>query len=221
MLASLAQKLKIKNEKLKIAVQGFGNVGYNFAKSVSKVGFRVIAVSDSKGGAVINEKLKIKNEKLEIEKVMAWKKKTGSVVGFPSTETITNDQLLITKCDVLVLAALENIITAKNARKIQAKVILELANGPVTPKADKILQKRKIISVPDVLANSGGVTVSYFEWVQNRKKKHWTKEEVNRKLKRKITQAFKDIWQKAKKEKISLRDAAYILAVKNISKMLQ
>ena len=215
MLASLAQKLKIKNEKLKIAVQGFGNVGYNFAKSASEAGFRIIAVSDSKGGAVIG------NGKWEMENVLDYKRKTGSVIGFPDSRQITNDQLLITKCDVLVPAALENIITAKNARKIQAKVILELANGPVTPKADKILQKRKIISVPDVLANSGGVTVSYFEWLQNRKQEHWKKEKVVAELKKKITYAFEAIWRESKKRKISLRDAAYILAVKNISKMLQ
>jgi glutamate dehydrogenase/leucine dehydrogenase len=215
-LASLAKKLKTQNSKLKVGVQGFGNVGYHFAQLAQKAGFKIIAVSDSKGGAIINEKLKMKNEKLDIERVAEWKRKTGSVVGFPGTQMITNDQLLITKCDVLVPAALENVINAKNAKKIQAKVVLEMANGPVAPKADKILKEKGILSIPDVLANSGGVTVSYFEWVQNKKGERWSKNKVLSELKDKIARAFNDIWDESKKKKISLRQAAYVLAVSRI-----
>lgn len=205
--------LKIGHSRPTVAVQGFGNVGYHFAHFAQKAGFKIIAVSDSQGGIIINEKL-------EIEKVAAWKKKTGSVVGFSGTETIANRELLELSVDVLVPAALENVIHGKNAKKIRAKVILEMANGPVTTSADRILQKRKIISVPDVLANSGGVTVSYFEWLQNKKQEHWKKEKIMTKLKEKITNAFRAVWRQSQKQKISLRDAAYILAIKRITQVM-
>jgi glutamate dehydrogenase/leucine dehydrogenase len=220
-LATLAQKLKIKSEKLKLAVQGFGNVGYHFAALAQRVGFKIIAVSDSKGGVIINEKLKMRNEELDIEKIAEWKGKTGSVVGFPGTQTITNEQLLVTSCNVLVPAALEDVINAKNAKKIRAKVVLELANGPVTPEADEILKEQGVLSIPDVLANSGGVTVSYFEWVQNKKEERWSKEKVLAKLEEKITEAFESIWGVSKKRKISLRQAAYILAISKIAQAIK
>jgi len=209
-IASLAQKLKMENSKLKIAVQGFGNVGYNFAKLASEVGFKVIAVSDSKG-AVANK------ENLDIEEITAWKKETGSVVGFPGTKNVTNEELLELPVDILVPAALENVINAENAKDIKAKAIIEMANGPITPEADEVLEKRGIISVPDVLANSGGVIVSYFEWRQNRKGERWSKEVVFAKLQEKITRAFEDVWKEAEQKKVSLREAAYALAISRIT----
>ncbi len=209
-IASLAQKLKMENSKLKIAVQGFGNVGYNFAKLASEVGFKVIAVSDSKG-AVANK------EKLDIEEITAWKKETGSVVGFPGTKNVTNEELLELPVDILVPAALENVINAENAKDIKAKAIIEMANGPITPEADEVLEKRGIISVPDVLANSGGVIVSYFEWRQNRKGERWSKDVVFAKLQEKITRAFEDVWKEAEQKKVSLREAAYALAISRIT----
>ena len=140
----------------------------------------------------------------------------GSVCDLKFGRPISNQELLELEVDVLVPAALENVITKENADQIKAKAIIELANGPVTPEADEILQKRGIISVPDVLANSGGVTVSYFEWLQNKKNEHWQKEKVNQKLKEKISQAFNDVWDESKRRSVSLRDAAYILAIKRI-----
>lgn len=131
--------------------------------------------------------------------VLEHKKETASVVGFPGSKPITNDRLLVTNCDVFVPAALENVIDAKNAKKIKAKVILELANGPVIPEADKILEKRKIISVPDVLANAGGVIVSWSEWLQNKKGEKWSKEKVLAQLKEKMGRAFDGVWKESEK----------------------
>jgi glutamate dehydrogenase (NAD(P)+) len=193
-----------------------GNVGFYFAKLAQEQGFEIVALSDSKGGIIANEKFKIKN--LMVDEVMNWKKKTGSVVGFPGTTQITNDQLLITDCDILVPSALENVISKENAAKIKARVIIEMANGPVTPEADEILAKRGVFLVPDILANSGGVTVSYFEWLQNLKKQKWAEEKVNLELKKNLTQVFDDAWQISKKHGVDLRIAAYILAVDRIIK---
>jgi len=226
-LASLAQKSKVENSKLKVAIQGFGNVGYYFAKAAQKTGFEVVAVSDSRGGIVIsNLKTQISNpnlksQNLNVEGIMKWKKETGSVIDFSGTERITNEELLTLPVDILVPAALENVVNAKNAKEIKARAIVEMANGPVTPEADEILGKREIISVPDVLANSGGVTVSYFEWLQNRKGEHWEKGAVLAKLEEKITQAFEAVWTEAEGRKISLRQAAYSLAVSRIVESIE
>lgn len=183
-----------KNKNAKLAVQGFGNVGYWFAYFAQKQGFKVVAISNSKGG--------IYNSKgLAVEKLSA---------GFKSN--ITNKELLILPVDVLVPAALENVITNINAKKINAKCILEMANGPTTPEADEILDKRKIDVIPDILANSGGVTVSYFEWVQNLSASFWPKKKVFQELKKIITVASEAVFDLAKQKKISLRRAANILA---------
>jgi len=217
-LEQLIEKLKVKPRNTTIAIQGFGNVGYYFAHFAQKAGFKVIAVSDSKGAVFVPNGL-------DPIATLDCKKRNGQVGGcycagsvcdLSYGRSISNQELLELKVDVLVPAALENVITKENADKIKAKAIIELANGPVTPEADEILQKRNIISVPDVLANSGGVTVSYFEWLQNKKGEHWQKEKVNQKLKEKITQAFNDVWDESKRRSVSLRDAAYILAIKRI-----
>ncbi len=207
-LEKLTKRLKLKKKENTVAIQGFGNVGYFFALFAQKSGFKIIAVSDSKGG--------ITSASLDAEKVMAWKKKTGSVVNFPGTKKISNKKLLELPVDILVPAALENVIDDKNASKIEARAIIEMANGPVTPKADQILKKRKILSVPDILANSGGVTVSYFEWLQNMKKEKWSKDKVIKKLKNRISKAFEEVWQEAEKRKVNLRTAAYIVALKRL-----
>lgn len=209
-LNALTQKLKIK--KTKILVQGFGNVGYFFAELAQKQGYQIMGISDSKGAII--------GEIRDVREVGEYKEKTGSVVGFPGTETITNDQLLITNCDILVPAALENVITKENAGKIKAKVIIEMANGPTTPEADEILNKKGIIVVPDILANAGGVTVSYFEWFQNMKGEKWEEGSVNEKLKAKMIEAFGHVWEMGKKQKVDLRKAAYILAVDKVAKAM-
>lgn len=221
-LQDLAKKLGFKPAQTTVAIQGFGNVGYHFAHFAQKAGFKIIAVSDSKGGVLVPRGL-------DPLKTLECKKRKGQVAGcycvgsvcdLSYGRSISNKELLELSVDVLVPAALENVINARNAKKIRAKVILEMANGPVTPEADRILQKRKIISVPDVLANSGGVTVSYFEWLQNKKQEHWKKEKIMTKLKEKITNAFKAVWRQSQKQKISLRDAAYVLAIDRIVKAM-
>lgn len=217
-LKALAKKLKIKKEKLKIAIQGFGNVGYHFSYFAQKAGFKIIAVSDSKGGVLVKEgldpeaTLKCKKEKGQVGGCYC----IGSVCDLKYGRPIKNKDLLELPVDVLVPAALENVINKDNAKNIKAKVIIEMANGPVTPEADEILAKKGIILVPDVLANCGGVIVSYFEWLQNKKGERWTKEKVNQKLVKKVTKAFNDVWQEAEDRQVSLRQSAYILAIKKI-----
>ncbi|MFZ1019981.1 MAG: glutamate dehydrogenase, partial [Minisyncoccia bacterium] len=176
-------------------------------------GHKVVAISDSKGG-VFNA------SGLNIEKLLEHKKNTGSLSNFQGSKNITNEELLETKCDLLIPAAFENQITEANAKKIKAKVILELANGPTTPEADEVLFKKGIPVVPDILANSGGVIVSYFEWEQNLKMEHWTEKEVFLKLKPILEDASKKMLANSKKYKTSLRMGAFILALERIQKKM-
>ena len=220
-LQQVAKQFKVQSAKCKVAVQGMGNVGFWFAKIAQEEGFKIIAVSDSKGGILLEEQEKKEGQEgLGVNKVAEYKEKTGSVIGFPGTKTITNDQLLTTDCDILVPAALEGVITKENAGKIKAKIVVEMANGPITPEADEILNKKGIIVIPDILANSGGVTVSYFEWEQNMKGKKWTEKDVNKKLEKTIVGAFGDVWEIREKYKVDLRKAAYILAVDKVAKAM-
>lgn len=201
--------------RAKIAVQGFGNVGYWFAKLASDIGFKIVAVSDSSGG-VYNP------EGWNIDKLLEYKKELGSFKKISRSKSkskykfITNDQLLELNVDILAPSALENAITKENVRKIKAKVILEMANGPVTPEAEKILLEKGVDILPDVLCNAGGVIVSYFEWVQNLHGYSWTENKVNKELKKIMDKAFSGIFKVKKQKKISFRQAAYILALKRI-----
>ncbi len=192
-----------------VAIQGMGNVGGNLAKILHKKGYKVVAVSDSKGG-IYDE------NGLNIDEVIQVKKEKGSVIYYEKSEKITNEELLELNVDVLVPAAIENVITKENADKIKAKMIVELANGPTTYEAEKILEKKGIIIIPDVLANAGGVVVSYLEWVQNKQGYYWEKEEVENKLRKIMISSFKEVLETSKKYNCNLRDAAYILAVKRI-----
>ena len=196
-------------EKCLVAVQGFGNVGSNTAKIFNDNGHTIVAVSDSKGG-IYNP------NGIAIEKLLEHKKNTGALAGFPGSQTITNEELLEIKCDVLIPGAFENQITDANAEKIKTKVILELANGPTTPEADEILFKKGIPVVPDILANSGGVIVSYFEWEQNLKGEHWSEEKVFDKLKIMIEDSARKILEKANESKTYLRMGAFLLALERI-----
>jgi len=200
---------------VKIAVQGFGNVGFIFAKLAHEAGFKIVAVSDSKGG-IFDE------EGIDPVEAMNWKKTQGSVVGCKGKD-ITNEELLKLDVDVLVPAALENAINEENADKIKAKVILEMANGPVSCKADDVLHKKGVQVIPDILANGGGVTVSYFEWLQNKANKYWSEEEVNEKLKEKMVAAFKDVYDLSCGCDFScdLRTAAYSVALKRIERAIK
>ena len=194
-----------------IAVQGFGNVGYYFAQIAYEKGYRIIALSDSKGG-IYNE------NGLNPEEVMKVKEETGSVINFKDGKVISNEELLELPVDVLVPAALENVITKDNASKIQAKVIIEMANGPITEEAYPILESKGIIIAPDILANGGGVIVSYFEWLQNKKNEKWTEDEVNQKLEGQLTAAFNEIYNISKEFNTGLKGAAFISALKKITK---
>ena len=208
-------ELKMSKNKTGIAVQGFGNVGMNFAVIAYRAGYRVVAVSDSKGGSY--------NEKgLNLEEVLAHKKTTGSVVDFKGAKNITNEKLLELPVEVLVPAALENVINEKNAGRIKAKMILELANGPTTEAAETKLLKKGILIVPDVLANAGGVVASYFEWVQNSRQYYWERERVEGRLKDQMAKAFNKVWQTMEGQgNTKMRDAAYIVAVERLIQALR
>jgi len=206
-LEQLAEKMQWSNKKkVTVAIQGFGNVGYWFAKHAFDLGYTVVAVSDSKG-AIYNE------AGLNPEKVLADKQKTGKLSG---GKVITNAQLLSLDVMVLVPSALENVINADTADAVKAKTIIEMANGPTTPEADAILEKNNVIVVPDVLANAGGVTVSYFEWAQNLHGYYWSHAEVLEKLQPLMDSAFNEIWNVRESSKQSMRMATYMKAVKSV-----
>ena len=205
-----AQALGIEMEKARVSVQGFGNVGMYAAVTLAEMGAKIIAVSDSKGG-IYNP------EGLDPWKVAEHKAKTGSVVGFPGAKDIPGDDVLTVDCEILIPAALENQITDRNAGEIKAKIVCEGANGPTTPEADAILERNGVLVVPDILANAGGVTVSYFEWVQNLTREQWSLDEVNRKLEQKMVGAFREVYRLAKSEGVTMRTAAMMLAVKRVA----
>ena len=192
-----------------IAIQGFGNVATFFAKMSAEKGYKVVALSDSKGG-IYNE------AGLDIEAVLAHKKQAGSLGGFAASKNITNAELLELPVDVLVPAALENVLTKDNANNVKAKLIIEMANGPTTPEADEIFEQNKVSVIPDILANSGGVCVSYFEWYQNMNNETWNKEQVLSKLSVQIKQAFSDVLSMKEKYNTTFRNSAYILAAGRI-----
>ena len=200
-------------EKCRVVVQGFGNVGSNAAEIFTNNGHKVIAISDSKGG-IYN------GNGLDIKKLQEYKKAIGTLSGFPESKDITNAELLETECDLLIPAAFENVINDTNADKIKTKAILELANGPTTPEADEILFKKGIPVVPDILANSGGVTVSYFEWDQNLKGEHWSEKQVFDKLRPILANNSKKILEKSRELKTSMRIAAFILALERIKEKM-
>lgn len=202
---------KINHKRATAAIQGFGNAGSIAAELLHRIGMKVIAVSDSKGG-ILNAK------GLDIPKVIAYKTKTGSVTKFPGSKAISSDEVLELDCDVLVPAALENQITLANAHRIKAPIVAEAANGPTTPGADRILFGNDILVIPDILANAGGVTVSYFEWVQDLQELFWDVEEVNRKLEKIMGQAFIDVHKYSQNYKVDMRTGAYILAIDRVAK---
>ncbi len=206
-----------------IAVQGFGNVGYYFAEIAQQEGYNVVSVSDSKGGIIKKESNTLMN--LDIPLVMKCKKEKGSLAGCYCAggvcdtrggHLITNEELLELPVDILVPSALENVINADNMKRIKAKIIIEMANGPITEEAYEYLTKKGVIIVPDVLANSGGVTVSYLEWVQGKQGYYWTEAEVNAKLEEKMAHAFHAIWDRSLERNIPLKQAAFEVAVKKI-----
>jgi glutamate dehydrogenase/leucine dehydrogenase len=209
-----AKHIRMPLKDATVAVQGFGNVGWNAAKLLSEMGCKIIAVSDSQGG-VYNPK------GVNPAAVFKHKEKIGSVLGFRESEKITNEELLEFKCDILVPASLENQITKSNAANVKAKLLAEAANGPTTPEADKILREKGVFIIPDILANSGGVASSYFEWVQNLTRERWTEEEVNRKLEVKMVKAFNDVYELSKRHEGDMRVAALMLGVGRVAEAIK
>lgn len=208
-IEQLVQKLNLQKPQT-VAVQGFGNVGSFIASLMAENGYKVVALSDSKGGIY-------DPAGLDIKAVIAHKASGKTIQEFGKGEKITNEALLELPLDILVPAALENVITEENAAKLKAKVVLEMANGPISAAADEILNKKEIIVVPDVLANSGGVTVSYFEWYQNMHSESWKVEDIEEKLKEKMVAAFEAMWEVYSRSKVSLRTAAYVVALRRIA----
>ncbi len=192
-----------------VAIQGFGNVATYFAESMIKQGLKVVALSDSRGG-VYNE------NGIELALAIAHKKNTGTLSGLVGTKNITNAELLLLSVDILVPSALENVLTSENAEQISAKIIVEMANGPTTPESDEIFAKNGVIVIPDILANSGGVATSYFEWYQNMNNEKWNREDVLKKLDDLMVSAWKDMLAVKEKYSTTMRNAAYILAAQRI-----
>jgi len=210
-----AKHLDINLSAATVAVQGYGNVGANAAILIHSIlGSEIVAVSDSKGG-IYNK------QGLDPHKVLQHKKETGSVINFPEAENISNDQLLELGVTILCPAALENVITRENAPRIRAKIVAALANGPITPEADEVLNHNGIFVIPDFLCNAGGVTVSYFEWVQCLDKYYWDEEEVQRRLSRNMARASQTVLAESLKRKVSMRLAAYVVAVARVAEAMR
>jgi len=215
-LQALVEKLRLDLKSLKIVVQGFGNVGGTIADLIYKHGCKVIAISDISTGIYCEDGL-------DVEKLLTWAKQGNLLKDYKNDKykLIGNEELLTLKCDVLIPAAIENQITERNAEKIDCKIVLEGANGPTTPDADKILFEKGIHVVPDILANSGGVCVSYFEYIQDINSYFWKLDRINKELKRIIIEAFEETFKISKERNISLRTAAYIIAVSRVAKAIE
>ncbi len=209
-----------KPQNIRVAIQGFGNAGYHIAELLHGDGYQIVAVSDSKGGIYSAEGLQPQSVKEHKDRTRQLKAIycDGSVCEERGFQKISNEELLELNVDLLIPAALENQITEKNAARVKARAILELANGPTTPGADAILEERKVPLIPDILANAGGVCVSYFEWVQNRAGNYWSLEQVQSQLKAKMEMAFEGVNAIAKEKKISYRKAAYVLGLQRLAK---
>ena len=212
-LVAVEEACKTKKMSLRgatVAIQGFGNAGSIAARLFADKKARVVAISDSRGG-VFNSR------GIDPLKAARYKERSGTVVGMPGTSRISNDDLLTMKCDILIPAALENVITLNNADQIKAKIVAEAANGPTTPHADEVLARKGITMIPDILANAGGVTVSYFEWVQDLQSFFWSEAEVNAKLEQVMRRAFHEVHETARKHRAHLRTGAYVLAVGRVA----
>jgi glutamate dehydrogenase (NAD(P)+) len=209
-----AARLGIRLEDARVVVQGFGKVGSVVALLLHSLGCKIVAVSDAKGG-IYNP------QGLNPVKLMSHKRQTKTVSDYKEGDYVTNEELLGLPCDILIPAAIEGVITEKNADKIRARLIVEAANGPITPEADAILRDRGIFVVPDILANAGGVVVSYFEWVQDIQQFFWTEQEVNERLRQVIKRAFGEVWEVMRERGVDMRTAAYILAVSRVAEAIK
>ncbi len=204
-----AQKIDLSLKDSTVVIQGFGNAGTFSGEYLEKMGCTIIGVSDSKGSIVNTKGMKMK----ELQK---WKAKKGTVVGFPKSTTVTTEELLTAKCDILVPAALESQINANIAKKLQCKIIGEAANGPTLPQADPILFKKNIVVIPDILSNAGGVTISYYEWVQNNLGQYWSFDHIAKLMEEHLVKGFNDAYEMAQKKNIDMRKACMAIAVKRV-----
>lgn len=213
-LSEAVEQFNLKSHQMKVAIQGFGNAGSAMARLLAEAGYKIVALADSK--ATIYQA-----EGIDIKAAIKYKKETGSLADLPKTKTISQEEFFALPIDILIPAALENQITQNNAENIKAKIILELANGPTTPEADEILGRKKITVIPDVLANAGGVTVSYFEWLQNNNNQYWSAEQVANELKEKMMPAWQAVWRTSQDYRVNLRQAAFIVALKRLSEVIK
>jgi glutamate dehydrogenase (NAD(P)+) len=206
--ACKAKKISLRGAT--VAIQGFGNVGSAVARLLAEKKAKIVAISDSRGG--------VHNPRgIDPMRAIRYKERSGTVAGMPGASRISNDELLVLKCDILIPAALENVITLHNAEQIKAKIVVEAANGPTTPHADEVLSRKGVFVIPDILANAGGVTVSYFEWAQDLQGFFWQAQEVNSKLEFVMKRAFSDVYETMRKLHVYPRAAAYILAVGRVA----
>jgi glutamate dehydrogenase (NAD(P)+) len=208
-ITAAARQRGLSLEGATVAIQGFGNAGTAAARILAERGCHVIAVSDSQGGVY-------QPRGLDVASLLQYKADTGSVTGFPQSEALTGEESLEVPCDILIPAAMENQITARNAARLRPKIIAEAANGPTTPAADKILQDRGILILPDILANAGGVVVSYFEWVQNLQSLFWKEPQVHAQLQEIMETAFEAVRDVAERQRVGMRTAAQMLAVQRV-----
>jgi len=209
-----AKHLKLHLNGATASVQGFGNVGSVSAKLLHDLGVKFVYVSDVNGA--IHDP-----DGIDIHELIAYVEKKKTVVGFPGVKKVKPEDVLFADVDILIPAALENQITDKNARKVKCKILAEGANGPTTPEADAILEKKGVLVIPDILCNAGGVTVSYFEWVQNRIGYFWMEEEVNRRLEEKMVSAFDDVLKMSLEHRVSMRIAAFMVAITRVLEVIQ
>jgi glutamate dehydrogenase/leucine dehydrogenase len=205
-----ARKIGLDLTRARVSIQGFGNAGSIAARLMRDEGSTIVAVSDSTGGIVAPGGL-------DVDRVIGWKKEHGTVQGFPGSRDVSNAEVLEVDCDVLIPAALENQITGRNAGNVKARIVAEAANGPTTPEADEILHRNGVFMIPDILCNAGGVTVSYFEWVQDLNRDHWNEAQVNAKLREIMVRAFNETLAIAERDEIDMRTASYLLAVKRVA----
>jgi glutamate dehydrogenase (NAD(P)+) len=204
------KKLRLSREDARVVIQGFGNVGGMASKLMSREGYKIVCIIEY-DGAVYNPR------GLDVEKLMLHRRETGSITGFPEAEDIDKDEAILMECEVLIPAARENVITSQNADRIKAKILCEGANGPTTFIADSILAEKKVFVIPDILANAGGVTVSYFEWVQDRQGYFWTEKEVNDRLEQIMVESFEAVIGYAERHQVHNRTAAYMLALDRVA----
>jgi len=209
------EAVKTRNMNLqgaRVVVQGFGNAGSIAARLLAEDGATILGVSDSQGGIY-------SSKGIDVAKALRYKQEHGTLAGLQDSDTVTNEELLEIECDILVPAALESVITAQNADRIKTKMIAEAANGPTTPEADKVLFEKGIQVLPDILANAGGVTVSYFEWAQNIQGYYWAEDEVNQKLERVMKRAFQDVYETSNNSSVDMRTGAYMLAISRVAEV--